>query len=73
MRSMQKLHRIRVKTPIDMGPNGENPKVDSVVDVWKGANWFEREAFDLFGVLFAGHPRSTPHPDRLRLCGAPVP
>lgn len=56
MRSMQKLHRIRVKTPIDMGPNGENPKVDSVVDVWKGANWFEREAWDMFGIEFKGHP-----------------
>ena len=30
--------------------------IDSVVDVWPGANWFEREAFDLFGILFSGHP-----------------
>jgi NADH-quinone oxidoreductase subunit C len=29
---------------------------DSVVDIWPGANWFEREAFDLFGILFTGHP-----------------
>jgi NADH-quinone oxidoreductase subunit C len=32
------------------------PVVDSVVDIWAAANWFEREAFDLFGILFEGHP-----------------
>lgn len=32
------------------------PKVDSVVDIWPSANWFEREAFDLFGIEFVGHP-----------------
>jgi NADH-quinone oxidoreductase subunit C len=32
------------------------PVLDSVVDVWASANWFEREAFDLFGILFRGHP-----------------
>ncbi len=32
------------------------PVVKSVVDVWNGANWFEREVFDLFGILFEGHP-----------------
>jgi NADH-quinone oxidoreductase subunit C len=35
---------------------GEPPVIDSVVDVWAGANWYEREAFDLFGILFRGHP-----------------
>ena len=35
---------------------GEPPRVPSVVDVWPSANWCEREAFDLFGVLFEGHP-----------------
>jgi NADH-quinone oxidoreductase subunit C len=37
-------------------PEGEPPILDSVVSVWSGANWFEREAFDLFGILFNGHP-----------------
>lgn len=32
------------------------PRIDSVVSVWKCANWFEREAFDLFGIIFEGHP-----------------
>jgi len=45
--------RLRVKVyPKDVNL----PKVDSVVDVWNCANWFEREAFDLFGILFEGHP-----------------
>lgn len=35
---------------------GEPPKVDSVVEIWNGVNWFEREAFDMFGILFEGHP-----------------
>jgi NADH-quinone oxidoreductase subunit C len=34
----------------------QEPVVDSVVEVWAAANWFEREAFDLFGILFRGHP-----------------
>jgi NADH-quinone oxidoreductase subunit C len=37
-------------------PAGEPPLIDSVVDVWKAADWFEREAFDLYGILFKGHP-----------------
>ena len=43
--------RLRVKCP-----DTQDPVVDSVVEVWAGANWFEREAFDLFGILFRGHP-----------------
>ena len=36
--------------------DNEEPSVDSVVGIWAGANWFEREVFDLFGILFQGHP-----------------
>jgi NADH-quinone oxidoreductase subunit C len=46
-------HRLRLKT---FCPNDDRPIVDSVYDVWNSADWFEREAFDLFGILFRGHP-----------------
>jgi NADH-quinone oxidoreductase subunit C len=35
---------------------GDLPRVDSVIGIWASANWFEREAFDLYGILFRGHP-----------------
>ena len=44
--------RLRVKTFLDT----DHPIVDSVVGVWASALWFERDAFDLFGIMFAGHP-----------------
>ena len=44
--------RLRVKVYLD----GEPPRVASVADIWAAANWYEREAFDLFGILFDGHP-----------------
>jgi NADH-quinone oxidoreductase subunit C len=44
--------RLRLKVEA----SGNPPCVDSVVDIWNGANWFEREAFDLYGILFDGHP-----------------
>jgi NADH-quinone oxidoreductase subunit C len=44
--------RLRVKVLLSDDP----PRLPSVVDVWNSANWFEREAFDLFGILFEGHP-----------------
>ena len=37
-------------------PDDEFPALASLVDVWPGANWFEREAFDLYGIVFEGHP-----------------
>ena len=45
--------RVRVRT---FCPDDDFPVVDSVIDVWPSANWFEREAFDLFGIVFEGHP-----------------
>jgi NADH-quinone oxidoreductase subunit C len=46
-------HRLRLKTFAD---DDEFPVVDSVIDIWPAANWFEREAFDLYGIVFTGHP-----------------
>jgi len=45
--------RLRVRTYCT---NEEFPVVDSLVNVWPCANWFEREAFDLYGIVFDGHP-----------------
>ncbi len=45
--------RLRVRAWL---PDDEFPEIESVTGVWAGANWFEREAFDLFGILFTGHP-----------------
>ncbi len=45
--------RVRVRAYCS---EGEPPMADSVVDIWPAANWFEREAFDLYGILFRGHP-----------------
>lgn len=53
--STTKRHRIRLKTRVG-DEEGEHADLDSVVDVWSGANWFERETFDMMGVIFRGHP-----------------
>ena len=37
-------------------PDDDLPVVDSLTSLWSSANWFEREAFDLYGILFRGHP-----------------
>lgn len=45
-------HRLRVRAFVE----DSNPIIDSVTSIWASANWYEREAFDLYGILFAGHP-----------------
>lgn len=44
--------RIRLKAEVD----GDNPKIDSVTHIWSGADWLEREVYDMFGIVFTGHP-----------------
>ncbi len=50
--SMERRDRVRLRTSV----SAEEPVVDSLVPVWGGANWLEREIFDLFGIRFKGHP-----------------
>ena len=51
--SLNHNRRLRVRT---FAADDEFPVLASVVDIWPSANWFEREAFDLFGIMFDGHP-----------------
>jgi NADH-quinone oxidoreductase subunit C len=46
----------REKVRLRVWVGGNDPVVDSLVSVWPGANWLEREIFDLFGIRFLGHP-----------------
>ncbi|MBF0169521.1 MAG: NADH-quinone oxidoreductase subunit C [Nitrospinae bacterium] len=50
--SVGKNHRIRVKAPLAAA----TPQINSVTSLWVGADWLEREAWDLYGVVFRGHP-----------------
>jgi NADH-quinone oxidoreductase subunit C len=50
--SIARKHRVRLLA----GLPEADPAIASVVPVWPGANWFEREAFDMYGVRFEGHP-----------------
>jgi NADH-quinone oxidoreductase subunit C len=51
--SVELNQRVRVRVYV---PDAQMPVLDSVVDIWSAANWFEREAFDLYGILFVNHP-----------------
>jgi NADH-quinone oxidoreductase subunit C len=51
--SISHNRRLRLRA---FAADGEPPVVPSVVEIWPSANWYEREAFDLFGILFDGHP-----------------
>ncbi|MBV9291177.1 MAG: NADH-quinone oxidoreductase subunit C [Frankiales bacterium] len=54
--SVRHRHHLRLRTLI----TGESPRLPSLTDVWAGADWHERETFEMFGVVFDGHPNLVP-------------
>jgi NADH-quinone oxidoreductase subunit C len=52
LHSVSRKARLRLKCRL----GGADPEIASVVSVWRSADWYEREVFDLFGIRFAGHP-----------------
>lgn len=52
LHSIERNLRVRLKCRV----SGEAPEINSVTPVWRGANWYEREVFDLFGIGFRNHP-----------------
>jgi len=55
LQSMMNNFRIRLKAYVPI----ENPEIDSLVDIYVGANWMERETYDFYGIIFKGHPNLT--------------
>ncbi len=54
--SHEKIHRMVVKVKLDK----DNPETATTSDIWQAANWYEREAMELFGIKFKGHPDPRP-------------
>ena len=52
LHSLDRNQRLRLKCRL----NGTNPEIDSATGVWRAANWYEREVYDMFGVVFRNHP-----------------
>jgi NADH-quinone oxidoreductase subunit C len=56
LKSIFRRYRLRIKVRV---PEGD-PSVDSLVSLWKGANWYERECHEFYGIKFKGHPDLRP-------------
>jgi NADH-quinone oxidoreductase subunit C len=54
-KSLTHGHRLRLKVQLSEA----NPRVDSIHDLWDAVDWYERECFDMFGIVFEGHPNLT--------------
>ncbi len=52
LHSIERNQRLRVKCRL----SGDNPEIESVYSVWRAADWYEREVFDMFGIGFRNHP-----------------
>jgi len=55
LHSLPRNQRLRLKCRV----SGAAPEIDSVTSVWRGANWYEREVYDMFGIVFRNHPGLT--------------
>jgi NADH-quinone oxidoreductase subunit C len=60
LQSLTHEQTLVIKTTVGYGLDQPDPRVPSVTGVWRAADWYEREAHDLFGVAFDGHPSLTP-------------
>jgi len=52
LHSIERNRRLRLKCRL----SGNDPEIESVTSVWRGANWYEREVYDMFGIRFRSHP-----------------
>jgi NADH-quinone oxidoreductase subunit C len=53
LHSIERNARVRIKCRL----SGNGPEIESVTGVWRGANWYEREVWDMFGIKFLNHPK----------------